>query len=108
MLAATRRLALLVVGCSVVTAALSALFGELIGASLDPAVSPGFFGLGRVLCGLRVVFCQPGAGRRVARPRGLAGLLRARLLPDGLRVLHRQPRAGAGEVRVSRLVDAPD
>src|ERR1700741_4874255 len=46
MLAATRRLAFLVIGCSVVTAALSALFGELIGASLDRAVSLGFYGLG--------------------------------------------------------------
>src|SRR4051795_2820062 len=46
MLAALRRLVLLVVGCSLVTAALSALFGTLIGASLDRAISLGFYGLG--------------------------------------------------------------
>ena len=46
MLAAVRRLTLLVIGCSLATAALSALFGELIGASLDRAVSLGFYGLG--------------------------------------------------------------
>ena len=46
MLAAARRLALLVLGCSVLTASLSALFGELLGASLDRSVSLGFYGLG--------------------------------------------------------------
>ena len=46
MLAAARRLALLVLGCSVLTAGFSALFGELLGASLDRAVSLGFYGLG--------------------------------------------------------------
>jgi hypothetical protein len=46
MLAAARRLTLLVLGCSVLTAGLSALFGELVGASLDRAVSLGFYGLG--------------------------------------------------------------
>lgn len=46
MFAALRRLVLLVVGCSVATAALSALFGTLIGASLDRAIALGFYGLG--------------------------------------------------------------
>jgi hypothetical protein len=46
MLAAARRLALLVLGCSILTAGFSALFGELLGASLDRAVSLGFYGLG--------------------------------------------------------------
>ena len=46
MVAALRRLALLVVGCSVVTAAISALFGTLIGASLDRSIALGFYGLG--------------------------------------------------------------
>ena len=46
MLAAIRRLVLLVVGCSIVVAAVSALLGTLIGASLDRAVALGFYGLG--------------------------------------------------------------
>jgi hypothetical protein len=46
MVAALRRLVLLVIGCSIATAALSALFGTLIGASLDRAVALGFYGLG--------------------------------------------------------------
>jgi hypothetical protein len=46
MIAAIRRLVILVVGCSIVTAALSALFGVLIGASLDRAIALGFYGLG--------------------------------------------------------------
>ena len=46
MLATARRLALLVLGCSILTAGFSALFGELLGASLDRAVSLGFYGLG--------------------------------------------------------------
>jgi len=46
MLAAARRLALLVLGCSILTAGFSALFGELLGASLDRAISLGFYGLG--------------------------------------------------------------
>ena len=46
MVAALRRLALLIVGCSVVTAAISALFGTLIGASLDRSIALGFYGLG--------------------------------------------------------------
>src|SRR3954451_1322555 len=46
MLAALRRLTLLVVGCSLGIAAISALFGTLIGASLDRAVALGFYGLG--------------------------------------------------------------
>ena len=46
MLAAIRRLVILVVGLSVVVAAVSALFGALIGASLDRAVALGFYGLG--------------------------------------------------------------
>jgi len=46
MLAAARRLALLVLGCSILTAGFSALFGELLGASLDRSVSLGFYGLG--------------------------------------------------------------
>jgi len=46
MLAAIRRLVLLVVGCSIVVAAVSALLGALIGASLDRAVALGFYGLG--------------------------------------------------------------
>ena len=46
MLAAIRRLVLLVAGCSIVVAGLSALFGALIGASLDRAIALGFYGLG--------------------------------------------------------------
>jgi hypothetical protein len=46
MLAAIRRLLLLVVGCSVVIAGVSALFGTLIGASLDRSISLGFYGFG--------------------------------------------------------------
>ena len=46
MLAAARRLTLLVLGCSILTAGFSALFGELLGASLDRAISLGFYGLG--------------------------------------------------------------
>ena len=46
MLAAIRRLVLLVLGCSAVIVAVSALFGALIGASLDRAISLGFYGLG--------------------------------------------------------------
>jgi hypothetical protein len=46
MFAAVRRLLLLIVACSVVTAAVSALFGALIGASLDRSISLGFYGLG--------------------------------------------------------------
>jgi len=46
MLAAARRLTLLVLGCSILTAGFSALFGALLGASLDRAVSLGFYGLG--------------------------------------------------------------
>src|SRR3954451_15652212 len=46
MLAALRRLTLLVVGCSLGIAAISALFGALLGASPDPAISLGFYGLG--------------------------------------------------------------
>ena len=46
MIAAIRRLVLLVAGCSIVVAALSALFGALIGASLDRAIALGFYGLG--------------------------------------------------------------
>src|SRR3954470_23996697 len=46
MLAALRRLTLLVVGCSLGIAAISALFGALLGASLDRAVALGFYGLG--------------------------------------------------------------
>jgi hypothetical protein len=46
MLAAIRRLVLLVVGCSAVIVAVSALFGALIGTSLDRAISLGFYGLG--------------------------------------------------------------
>jgi hypothetical protein len=46
MLAAIRRLVLLVFGCSAVIVAVSALFGALIGASLDRAISLGFYGLG--------------------------------------------------------------
>jgi hypothetical protein len=46
MVAALRRLVLLVVGCSIATAAISALFGALIGASLDRAIALGFYGLG--------------------------------------------------------------
>jgi len=46
MLAAIRRLVLLVAGCSIVVAAVSALLGALIGASLDRAVALGFYGLG--------------------------------------------------------------
>jgi hypothetical protein len=46
MLAAIRRLLILIVGCSVVIVGVSALFGALIGASLDRAISLGFYGLG--------------------------------------------------------------
>ena len=46
MVAALRRLLLLVVVCSVVTAGISALLGALIGASLDRAIALGFYGLG--------------------------------------------------------------
>ena len=46
MIAAIRRLVLLVAGCSIVVAGLSALFGALIGASLDRAIALGFYGLG--------------------------------------------------------------
>jgi hypothetical protein len=46
MLAAIRRLVILIVGCSIVVAGISALFGALIGASLDRAVALGFYGLG--------------------------------------------------------------
>ncbi len=46
MIAAIRRLVILLVGCSLVTAAVSALFGALIGASLNRAISLGFYGLG--------------------------------------------------------------
>ena len=46
MLAAARRLTLLVLGCSILTAGFSALFGALLGASLDRSVSLGFYGLG--------------------------------------------------------------
>src|SRR3954464_832935 len=46
MLAALRRLTLLVIGCSLGIAAISALFGALLGASLDRAVALGFYGLG--------------------------------------------------------------
>ena len=46
MVAALRRLVLLVVGCSIATAAISALFGALIGASLDRSIALGFYGLG--------------------------------------------------------------
>ena len=46
MLAAIRRLLILIVGCSVVIVGVSALFGALIGASLDRAVALGFYGLG--------------------------------------------------------------
>src|ERR1044072_3771519 len=46
MRAAIRRVVPLVVGCSIVVAAVSALFGTLIGASLDRAVALGFYGLG--------------------------------------------------------------
>jgi hypothetical protein len=46
MLAALRRLVLLVAGCSVATVIVSVLFGTLLGASLDRAISLGFYGLG--------------------------------------------------------------
>jgi hypothetical protein len=46
MVAALRRLVLLVVGCSVAIVAVSAVFGALAGASLDRAISLGFYGLG--------------------------------------------------------------
>ena len=46
MVAALRRLARLIVGCSIVTAGISALFGTLIGASLDRSIALGFYGLG--------------------------------------------------------------
>ena len=46
MIAAIRRLVLLVAGCSIVVAGISALFGALIGASLDRAIALGFYGLG--------------------------------------------------------------
>src|SRR3954468_8913956 len=46
MLAALRRLTLLVVGCSLGIAAISALFGALLGASLARAGALGFYGLG--------------------------------------------------------------
>jgi hypothetical protein len=46
MLAAIRRLVVLVVGCSAVTVVASVALGLLAGASLDRAVSLGFYGLG--------------------------------------------------------------
>ena len=46
MLAALRRLAILIVGCSLATAAFSALLGALVGASLDRSIALGFYGLG--------------------------------------------------------------
>jgi hypothetical protein len=46
MLAAIRRLTLLILGCSVATVVLSTLFGTLLGAPLDRAISLGFYGLG--------------------------------------------------------------
>ena len=46
MLAALRRLALLIVGCCAVTVVGSALLGLLVGASLDRSVALGFYGVG--------------------------------------------------------------
>jgi hypothetical protein len=46
MLAALRRLVILVALASALTAVVSALLGLLVGASLDRAVSLGFYGLG--------------------------------------------------------------
>ena len=46
MLAALRRLVLLVLLCSAVTVAVSALLGLLAGASLDRAISLGFYAVG--------------------------------------------------------------
>jgi len=46
MLAAVRRLLLLILGCSVAVVLVSAAFGTLIGASLDRSVALGFYGLG--------------------------------------------------------------
>lgn len=46
MLAALRRLALLIVGCCVVTVVGSVLLGLLVGSSLDRSVSLGFYGVG--------------------------------------------------------------
>jgi hypothetical protein len=45
-LAALRRLALLIVGCCAVTVVGSALLGLLVGASLDRSVALGFYGVG--------------------------------------------------------------
>jgi hypothetical protein len=45
-LAALRRLALLIVGCCVVTVVGSVLLGLLVGSSLDRSVSLGFYGVG--------------------------------------------------------------
>jgi hypothetical protein len=46
MVAALRRLLLLVVGCSVATVVVSALLGTLLGASLDRSIALGFYSLG--------------------------------------------------------------
>lgn len=46
MLAALRRLALLIVGCCVVTVVGSVLLGLLVGTSLDRSVSLGFYAVG--------------------------------------------------------------
>ena len=46
MLAALRRLALLIVGCCAVTVVGSALLGLLVGTSLDRSVSLGFYAVG--------------------------------------------------------------
>jgi hypothetical protein len=56
MLAALRRLVLLVALCSGLTAGISALLGLLVGASLDRALSLGFYGAGCFLmvCGFFV------------------------------------------------------
>jgi hypothetical protein len=45
-LAALRRLALLILGCCAVTVVGSTLLGLLVGASLDRAISLGFYGFG--------------------------------------------------------------
>jgi hypothetical protein len=45
-LAALRRLALLILGCCAVTVVGSTLLGLLVGASLDRAISLGFYGVG--------------------------------------------------------------
>jgi hypothetical protein len=93
MLAALRRLVLLVLLCSAVTVVVSALLGVLAGASLDRAISLGFYGVGCFLMVSGFFVGNRGPARLRGQPgdEGVWGLGRRK----GVRVATAEERAEA-------------